>query len=194
MTTVKTGALDTSKSDQIVHRFQQSPFKSKRNVQTFSGTFETTVEALFPLFCPAREADWIPGWDCDLVYTDSGYAEKDCIFETDESCAVGDGLWVFVGFEVNRHVEFVRVQQDLVTHACITVGDNGDGTVTATWHVVSTGLTDKGNAEVEGMSSTAHSQPLVRMIEHYLKTGKAIKRSQLALGMVARGVVCHFHS
>lgn len=192
MATVKSRKLDTTKSDQIVQRFRQSPFKSKRNVQTFSGTFETTVEDLFSLFCPAREADWIPGWDCELVYTDSGYAEENCIFRTDESNSAGDGLWVFTGVEANRYVEFVRVQQDLVTHARITVDDNGDGTATATWNVISTGLTEKGNEQIEGMSAEAHSGPLVKMIEHYLKTGKTIKRPALALGMVAHGIRGHF--
>lgn len=32
-------------------------------------------EAIFPLLCPVREYDWIPGWDCRLVYTESGLAE-----------------------------------------------------------------------------------------------------------------------
>jgi hypothetical protein len=150
------------------------------------------VEELFPLLCPTREADWIPGWDCELVYTDSGYAEEDCIFKTDESSIVGDGLWVFTGFETNRYVEFVRVQQDLVTHARVTVIDDNDGTVTATWHVVSTGLTEKGNDRLDRMSSGAHAGPLIEMLEHYLKTGKTIKRSALVLGMVAQGVKSHF--
>jgi hypothetical protein len=192
MATVRAIELDTTKSNQIVQRFQQSPFRSKRSVQRFSGTFETTVDALFPLFCPAREADWIPGWDAELVYTDSGYAEDNCIFRTDASSAAGDGLWVFTGFEANRFVEFVRVQEDLVTHARITVADNGDGTATATWNIVSTGLTEKGNAEVERMSTSSHSQPLVRMIEHYLKTGRTISRSALVLGVVTQGVRGHF--
>ena len=192
MAAVKSRELDTTKSDKIVQRFRQTPFKSKRNMHTFSGTFETTVKDLFALFCPTREADWIPGWDCELVYTDSGYAEDNCIFKTDASNAAGDGLWVFTKFEANRHIEFVRVQQDLVTRVCITVDDNGDGAATATWSVISTGLTEKGNEQVEGMSAEAHSRPLVEMIEHYLKTGKTIKRSALVFGMVAQGVRGHF--
>jgi hypothetical protein len=188
VTTVKSEGRDTTKSDRIVRRFRQRAFKAKRNVQTFSGTFETTVEDLFPLLCPAREADWIPGWDCELVYTDSGHAEENCIFETEESNTVGDGLWMFTRFETNRYVEFVRVQKDLVTHACITLIDNNDGTVTATWKIISTGLTEKGNKQVDEMSGGTHSGPLVKMIGHYLKTGKTIKRAALVLEMVVHDI------
>ena len=192
MATVKSKERDTTKSDQIVQRFWQGAFKSKRKAQRFSVTLETTPEELFPLLCPAREADWIPGWDCNLVYTDSGYAEKNCIFKTDKSNPFGDGLWVFSGFETNQYVEFVRVQKDLVTSARITVTDNGDGTVTTAWNMISTGLTEKGNKEVDKLSDDTHSGPVTKMLGHYLETGKTIKRSALVLGMVAQGVKSHF--
>jgi hypothetical protein len=184
---------DTSKSDRILERFRQSSFKSRRKRIAFSGTWETTVEELFPLLCPTREADWIPGWDCELIYAESGYAEDNCVFRTDKSNAVGDGLWMFVGFQVNDYVEFVKVQEDIVTRARITVSDNGDGTVTGTWNVLCTGLTEKGNREVDKMSEEdPHSSALVKMIEHYLKEGKTIKPAALAMGMVADRVQAHF--
>ena len=184
---------DTSKSNQIVQRFRQRTFKSKRTSHSFSGTWETTVVELFPLFCPAREADWIPGWDCELVYTDSDYVEQDCIFKTNKSNPTGEGLWMFTGFEINHYVDFVRVRKDVIVHARITVTDNDDGTVTATWNTVSTGLTEKGNEQVAKMSEhDSHSSALIKMIEHYLKTGETIKRSSLVLGMAAQSVRGHF--
>jgi hypothetical protein len=189
MTTIK---RDTSKSDQIVQRFQQSTFKSKRKRIEFSGTWETTAEELFPLFCPTREADWIPGWDCELIYTESGYAEENCIFKTDESNHTGQGLWVFTGYKVNRYVEFVRVQEDMVLRACITLSDNNDGTVTATWSVLHTGLTEGGNEEIEKLGETfPQGSALAKMIDHYLKKGKTINQASLAMGMAAQHVAQH---
>lgn len=70
--------------------------------------------------------------------------------------------------------------------------DNGDGTVTATWNIISTGLTDKGNQQVARLFDGAHSGAIIKMLGHYLKTGKTIKRSALVLGMVAQGVKGHF--
>ena len=190
MATIK---KDTSKSDQIVQRFRQSTFKSKRKLVVFSGTWETTVGELFPLFCPAREADWIPGWDCDLVYTDSGYAEENCIFKTDKSNHAGEALWMFTGYKVNHDVDFVRVEEDMIVRARITVTDNNDGTATATWNALHTGLTEKGNEEIDKLpeENPPQASALVKMIDHYLKKGKTIKRSSLAIGMVANHVKGH---
>lgn len=186
---------DTSKSDRIVQRFRQSRFKSKRKRIVFSTTWETTVEELFPLLCPAREADWIPGWDCDLIYTESGYAEENCVFRTEKSNSVGEGLWMFTGFQVNDHIEFVRMQEDVVTRARITVRDHHDGTVTGTWDVLHTGLTEKGNEEIDRMpvENPPQAGALTQMIEHYLKKGRTIKRTSLAMGMVANQVKAHLH-
>ena len=70
--------------------------------------------------------------------------------------------------------------------------DNDDGTVTVTWNMISTGLTEKGNKEVDKLSDDTHSAPVTKMLGHYLKTGKTINRSVLVLGMVAQGVRDHF--
>lgn len=182
---------DRSKSDQILQRFQQRSFKAKRKRFEFSGTWETTVEELFPLFCPVREADWIPGWDCDLIYTDSGLVEDNCIFETDKSSTMS--IWMFIGYEVNQYVEFVRIEEDLITRARITVKDNNDGTASATWVALQTGLTEKGNEEIDKLPEKDPHQaaPLVKMIDHYLKKGKTINKASLAIGVVASHVKGH---
>lgn len=172
--------MNTSKSDKIVARYRQRADKPVRKVQSFSSTWSTTVEELFPLFCPAREADWIPGWDCELIYTDSGYAEDKCVFKTDKSGSAEDGVWIFTGYEKNKFIEFVRFQQDVLTHTKITVTDNHDGTVTANWNIVATALTERGNREVGKMKEgnqrhNVHS----KLIDHYLKKGETIERSTL---------------
>jgi hypothetical protein len=184
---------DTSKSDRILQRFQQRSFKAKRKQLVFSGTWETTVEELFPLLCPVREADWIPGWDCELIYTDSGLAEDNCTFKTDKSNAVGEGLWIFIGYEVNQYIEFVRVQEDLTIRARITINDNKDGTVSATWNVLHTGLTKRGNEEIDKLPEKDPPQAgaLAKMIDYYLKKGKTINQTSLAVGMVANQLAGH---
>ena len=174
--------MNTSKSDKIVERYRQRVDKPMRKFQRFSGTWPTTVEELFPLFCPAREADWIPGWDCELIYTDSGYAEEKCVFRTGKSNSAGDGVWVFTGYEKNKFVEFVRFQEDVLTHAKITVTDNNDGTVTATWNVITTALTERGNKEVGKMKEGDQRHDVhSKLIDHYLKKGETIKRSALEM-------------
>jgi len=93
--------MDTTKSERIVRDYLQNEMKYKRKIRKFSGTFDTTPERIFPLLCPAREADWIPGWNCELIYTKTGYAEDKCIFRTEKSNPAGEGLWTFTGFKLN---------------------------------------------------------------------------------------------
>ena len=39
-----------------------------------------TVEEVFPLLCPKREEEWIPGWECETIWSKSGYNEEGAIF------------------------------------------------------------------------------------------------------------------
>ena len=42
-----------------------------------------TPEEVFSLCCPVREAEWVEGWDPSVVHTDTGVAERDCVFVTE---------------------------------------------------------------------------------------------------------------
>ena len=44
-------------------------------------TINAPVEIAFPLVCPVREYDWIPGWKCNLLYCPGGRNEKGVVFE-----------------------------------------------------------------------------------------------------------------
>ena len=37
------------------------------------------VEDIFPLLGPIREYDWIPGWEADMIWSESGFAEEGAI-------------------------------------------------------------------------------------------------------------------
>src|ERR1039457_1890234 len=57
-------------------------FKANRVVHEFTQTNPAPPERVFPLLCPVREADWLPGWQYRLIYSDSGVAELGCVFTT----------------------------------------------------------------------------------------------------------------
>lgn len=52
----------------------------KRETRLYVATINHPASEIFPLLCPTREYDWIEGWECDLLYSESGIAEQDCIF------------------------------------------------------------------------------------------------------------------
>lgn len=167
--------MDTSKSDKILQDYLKQEPKFLRRSYRLSGTFDATPEEIFPLLCPTREADWIPGWTTQLIYTESGYAEEKCIFKTDGSNPVGEGIWTFTGYKLNEYIEFVRFRKDIMMHVRIPLIQNKDGTTTATWNVVSTALNKKGNKMVAQMPQGDIGEgPHVDMINHYLKTGKML--------------------
>lgn len=166
---------DSSKSEQFLQKFQDNPIKYKRKFLQYGGTFETTMDELFPLFCPTREADWIPGWNAELLYTESGYAEEKALFRTPVSSHTGEGLWTITDLRPNELLEFLTYQDDLLTFCRLNVIDNGDGTITTTWNTTFTALSEKGNQKIDVMPGVGpRSAMLSHMITHYLTTGKTL--------------------
>ena len=177
--------MDTSRSESLVEDFLQSEPKYKRKVYEFSGTFETTPEKIFPLLCPAREADWIPGWDVELIYTNSGYAEDKCVFRTNKSNPAGEGLWTFTGFKLNEYVEFVKFKKEILIHSKINLTPNEDDTTTTTWKTISTALSEEGNKEIEKISENNHNA-IIQVMDYYLKNGKRISNHSLIKNKIHR--------
>ena len=56
--------------------------KPVRATRSYTQRLVAAPEAVFPLLCPVREADWIDGWDPALVVSSTGVAELDCVFTT----------------------------------------------------------------------------------------------------------------
>ncbi len=83
-------------------------------------------EIVFPLLCPVRESEWIPGWEARVIHSDSGVAELDGVFSLDE--AHGGALFVVTRYEPNQRVEFVILQTDYVQRLAITLEPTKTGT------------------------------------------------------------------
>lgn len=169
--------MNTTKSDKIVQDFAQKEPKYKRSTRKFSATFNTTSEQIFPLLCPTREADWIPDWDPELIYTESGYAEENCVFRTAHSNSMRDALWSFMGYKPNKYVEYVRFEPDILTHVKIDVIQNDNETTTMNWYITSTAISEKGNSLIENTKSSHRSNHIIKLMEHYLKTGELISKT-----------------
>ena len=121
-------SANTERSDALVERFRQQPFKATRKFIGMHQTFPARADEVFVLLCPSREADWIPGWDCELVFTESGYAEEHCVFRTDETCVSGPGVWVMNHHEPPHLLEIARFTPDMVVDLKIALSENADGT------------------------------------------------------------------
>ena len=82
--------------------------KPKRATRTYTQRLNGSPEAVFPLLCPVREAEWIQGWDPIRVVTNSGVAESDCVFTT--AAEPNEAIWYITRHEPARgFVEMLKI-------------------------------------------------------------------------------------
>jgi hypothetical protein len=134
-------------------------------------TVRARPERVFPLLCPVREYDWIPEWDCRLVYSESGRAEPGCIFQTDRDAEGGLDTWVISRHEPNCHVAFVRVNAWRVMLYEIDLAPADAERTRLTWRQTITAVNEAGDEHVRGLHEDAFAamiQKLESLLDHYL--------------------------
>ncbi|MCP5152811.1 MAG: hypothetical protein H6983_01505 [Ectothiorhodospiraceae bacterium] len=152
--------------------------RPNRVTRTYTQHLVAAPEAVFPLLCPVREAEWIEGWDPLLVLSDSGVAEPDCVFVTRAEPA--DAVWYVVRHEpAAGKVEMVKITPSvtacrLAIHLRATAGGcEADVTYSHT------SLGPAGDAFVAAFTEAAYLE-LMRAWEsrlnHYLRHGTALGR------------------
>lgn len=166
--------MNTRRSEKKATEHLETAKKMKRKIQVYTQKFNSPRDKVFHQLCPTRELDWINGWECDLVYTTTGYVEPDCIFRTSTENALGEGLWIFTDFVMNEKVEIVRIIGNTLTmHLRITLADDGDTTSTGTWHITLTALNEEGNTIIDAMPEVnSEIEKAVQGLEYFLNTGE----------------------
>ena len=83
-----------------------------RVVHTYTQSLDGSPEEVLPLLCPVREADWVPGWAPRLVLSESGVAERDCVFITPDAAAGPDAEAIWTITQLDRaagRVEMLKI-------------------------------------------------------------------------------------
>jgi hypothetical protein len=167
--------MKTERSRKLVREFREQAQAARKTI-TFEGTLPAGPEQVYVTLCPSRERDWIPGWKCELIYTESGYAELDCVFRTGDDNVSGPGLWVCTRHEPPARIEYTRFVDHVVMHLTIELTDNGDGTTYSRWTIVLTGIDKQGNMAVGQIPDDVGDQHVVLpMLTHYLETGEMVE-------------------
>lgn len=171
--------MNTERSEKKAREFLASGPKFARKIVTHRRQFSSPPEKVFQQLCPTRELDWIDGWDCDLLYTTTGYVEPDCIFSTQETNSIGPGLWIFTDYKPDERVQIVRIiNNSIVESFSITLKDNGDGTCEGTWHMIFTGINEKGSEMVTAMPEEFPELGAATAgLEHFLNTGELLRHT-----------------
>ena len=153
-----------------------------RRQRSFKMTLAAAPEQVFPLLCPTREYDWIETWQCELIYSDSGFAEPGCIFKTSFSADGPEDTWVVSRYEKPVLIEFVRVNPLRVIRYTIALTRAENGGIEADWAQVITGIGEGGQQFVRDLDDEdfhARMAMVEKMLDHYLKTGAMLRISSL---------------
>jgi hypothetical protein len=152
--------------------------KRNRIIRSYIMNIDGTPNDVFPLLCPVREYDWIQPWQCEIVYTDSGIAELDCVFKTNFPDDGPEDTWVVSRYEPDKYIEFVRINSLRSIRYSIELNQQDNGSTQAKWEQVITGLNSEGDVFVAGLTDETffeRMETLQNMINHYLKTGEMLK-------------------
>jgi hypothetical protein len=151
---------------------------ARRVIHEYTQTNDAPPETVFPLLCPVREADWVPGWQYTMIYSRSGVAEAGCVFTTPNESGT-QTTWLVTEHDPARlRIGLAWVNPGQVAAQIeISLKKNSRGTTTAVIRYTYTGLSTAGNQEVERYDRKWFEQKMddwEAAINHYLRTGKAI--------------------
>ena len=148
--------------------------------KTFSHTttVHATPEQIFPLLCPVLEYEWIQGWECDLVYTESGVIEKNCIFTTNFS-GIGRETWYVDDHIPNNHICFIRTSNNLSIRFEIDLIKNDDNTTDMRWTQMLTSMAENNTDLFMKITQESFSASVIergQQLDYYIRTGSMMKR------------------
>lgn len=149
-------------------------FEAKRFCKIDRFILEATPERVFPLLCPKRELEWLPGWEYEMVYSQSGYNEAGCIFRTSRQYGF-EVIWTCDEYDPkNGVIRFVNIAPDMVVvQFRIRLTETPDHTSAICLEQIMTGLSEAGNKIIEQHERELPGKPsaIEQMLGYYLKTG-----------------------
>ena len=155
-------------------------FKAKRTIRSYIQTINAEPATVHSLICPVREAEWLDGWDYDLIFSNSGLAEPGCVFTT-SSAGEKDTIWLITRRD-DQHceTEFARITpESRAAHLTISIQDGGKHTSRVHITYTITALTEAGNTFIENFTRENFENDMKfweATMNHYLETGKALPR------------------
>ena len=136
-----------------------APVLAPRLIRDYRQTLHAAPERVFPLLCPERERDWLPGWEAHWIHSTSGLAEPGAVFAT--RGATGDApevIWVVAEHRPPTHLHFVRWHPgEMVVDLQLDLQPaGGDAPVHMTWldiRYTFTALSAAGGARIEAITA-----------------------------------------
>jgi hypothetical protein len=141
-------------------------------IRTGQFVVHAPIVDIFPLLCPKREEEWIPGWECEVIFSNSGYNEENAIFRTDKPYGT-ELYWYTMTYNLaSRKVDFLITASHLYAFR-FTIGIHSptpdESILTFTQRFIS--VSDGGISLIEQYRQEdfqARLQTLGELMSHYL--------------------------
>ncbi len=156
-----------------------SDFTAKRVTRKYKQTINAPPDIVFPLLCPVKESEWLEDWRYKLFYSDSGYAEENCVFASQDP-GEDDTIWTVTKRDsVSHEIEFVYFIPGIrVTRLLISVKEESGGKSSVYITYIHTPISEEGNRYTEKHNS---QEAFTRQMKHwedsmnyYLETGRML--------------------
>ncbi len=159
---------------------------AKRLNRTKQETIKAPAGDIFPLACPVAERDWITGWEFDMVFSESGTNENNCLFT--ETMTGNHFLgpdndaptwWYTMKWDtVNREVHFLLTRDEFFARLDIHMEDDGRENTIVNWDL---NVTERISHEALGYDETTVEKMdlmlwfLAGSLKHYCETGTKLE-------------------
>lgn len=135
-------------------------------------------EEIFPLYCPVKERLWCPGWDPVAVYSESGAAERDCVFVTEDE-GIESAWYITLHDPAGGRVEMVKHTPGITMCKLeIRIEQVAEGRTRAWITYALTALGPEGDKVLEGFTRENYARTMEAWetaMNHYLATGEMLR-------------------
>ncbi len=155
-------------------------FRGIQKTLKFTQLNTGNINDVFPLLCPVREKDWLDGWNYKMIYSQSGFIERDCVFSTphDENTTT---IWQVTQYDKAKFfIEFLRVTPDVnVVKINIQLEAVDKSTTKSHISYQYTALNEEQNEFIKNDLEKSFIESMnwwEKAINHYLKNGKMLRK------------------
>jgi hypothetical protein len=133
--------LDGDDMEEIIVTFASSQFAREGVID-----IRASLADVFPLLCPKREEQWIPGWECETIWSHSGYNEEGAIFRTTKPYGT-ELYWTTLQYDIeNKVVDFlITAPRRYMFRFRIDVSIGNDGLLRLSFRQIFTSVSKEGN-------------------------------------------------
>ena len=159
-----------------MQKTNQQDFTPQKTESKYVMEIHAPAEKVFPLLCPVREYEWIPDWDCDVLFTESGVAEDLCVFNR-ENKSFGKETWVCTRYEPPKLIHYTRFSQNKIVRLEIQWLGGDQQASKWEWKTVCISLDESGDKQIENYRKTDAlkiAKGLEYMLEHFVTRGEML--------------------